>query len=140
MIRPLTEEEKTALLKRQRLGRLACIVGGSPYVVPINYVFEGTSIYSHSLPGTKINGLRINPAACVQVDEIADDFHWASVMAIGDYEEITNAMEREAALDMLLVRLPHLTPVESFHRNQTAEPSTLVFRIRIREIRGVAES
>jgi nitroimidazol reductase NimA-like FMN-containing flavoprotein (pyridoxamine 5'-phosphate oxidase superfamily) len=140
MIRPLTEEEKTALLKRQRLGRLACIVGGSPYVVPINYVFDGTSIYSHSLPGTKIDALRLNPAACVQVDEIADDFHWASVMAIGDYEEITNATERETALDMLLARLPHLTPVESFHRNQTAEPSTLVFRVRIRELRGVAES
>jgi nitroimidazol reductase NimA-like FMN-containing flavoprotein (pyridoxamine 5'-phosphate oxidase superfamily) len=140
MIRPLGEQEKTSLLKRQRLARLGCTVSGSPYVVPINYVFDGENIYSHSLPGTKINALRLNPVACVQVDEIVDDFHWQSVMAVGDYEEITDAREREAVLALLLARLPHMTPVESFHDNQAARPATLVFRIKIKELRGVAES
>ena len=114
MIRRLSDDEKTALLLRRRLGRLGCTVDGFPYVVPINYVFDGENIYSHSLPGTKIDALRMNPNACLQVDEISDEFHWQSVMAVGDYEEITSDDERDIVLIKLLARLPRLTPVENY--------------------------
>jgi len=110
-----------------------------PYVVPINYVFDGESIVSHSLPGTKIDALRINPTACLQVDEISDQFHWQSVIVVGDYEEITTDDERFLALSQLLAGLPGLTPVESFHDHSPAPGRAVVFRIRIREISGVGE-
>ena len=140
MIRRLSDEEKAALLSRRRLGRLGCIVGAAPYVVPINYVFDGENIYSHSLPGTKIDALRLNPTACIQIDEIADEFHWQSVMVLGEYEEITSDQERDAVLARLLARLPSLTPVESFHDHGPAQPAAVVFRIRVRDISGVSES
>jgi nitroimidazol reductase NimA-like FMN-containing flavoprotein (pyridoxamine 5'-phosphate oxidase superfamily) len=140
MIKSLNDEEKTALLMRRRLGRLGCTVAGAPYVVPINYVFDGDNIYSHSLPGTKIEALRLNSAACLQVDEISDEFHWQSVMVVGEYQEITSQDEREIVLTKLLARLPSLTPVESFHDHDPAQPSAVVFRIKIREISGVSES
>jgi uncharacterized protein len=107
--------------------------------VPVNYVFDGQNIYSHSLPGTKIDALRLNPAACLQVDEIDDEFHWQSVMAVGDYEEITSDDERDIVLAKLLAHLPRLTPVESFHDHVPSQSSAVVFRIRIREISGVCE-
>src|SRR5262249_33579945 len=131
---------RTALLARRRVGRLGCIADGVPYVVPINYVFDGENIYSHSLAGTKIDALRLNPAACLQVDEIGDEFHWQSVMVVGDYEEITSKDERDRLLAKLLARLPSLTPVESFHDHGPQPPSAIVFRIKIREISGVSES
>jgi len=47
-----------------------CIAAGWPYVVPVNYFFDGKDIYIHSLPGKKLDALRANPRACLQVDEI----------------------------------------------------------------------
>ena len=138
MIRPLNSDQKTALLARRRVGRLGCIVAGAPYVVPVNYVFDGENIYSHSLPGTKITALRQNPAACVQVDDVVDDFHWQSVMAVGDYQEITSEQERDSVLSFLLARLPGLTPVES-PENHVEAHQPVVYRIKIREISGAGE-
>ena len=78
MMRMLSSEEARSLLQAARVVRLGCIVNGEPYVVPINCHFEGDSFYSHSLLGLKISGLRENPRACVQVDEIKSDLRWRS--------------------------------------------------------------
>lgn len=139
MIRPLTSEGAVDVLKTRRLGRLGCIVGGAPYVVPINFVFDGGNIYSHSLPGTKIEAMRAEPRACVQVDDIVDDYHWRSTLARGSYEEITDRAARDRVLGMLLSRLPHLTPVEAFHENASIGDAIIVFRIKISEVSGVGE-
>ena len=67
MIRPLSEQEAKTVIKEGRIGRLGCIYDDTPYVVPVNYIFDGTSIYIHSLGGCKIAALRANPRACLQV-------------------------------------------------------------------------
>ncbi|NMS24947.1 pyridoxamine 5'-phosphate oxidase family protein, partial [Vibrio parahaemolyticus] len=51
MIAKLSEEEAQELLQRNELGRLGCIVDDRPYVVPVNYLYDGDSVYIHSLPG-----------------------------------------------------------------------------------------
>jgi len=43
MIRTMSEEEARALLRAGRLARLGCVADGYPYVVPVNYVFNGES-------------------------------------------------------------------------------------------------
>lgn len=138
MITRLSEEEARDLLNASLVGRLACVYDGGPYVVPINYAIDGESIYIHALPGRKIQALRSNPRACLQVDEIIDELHWRSAIAYGTYEEITDATDRHRAVCALHKRFPGLTPVESVpvHDGQS---SVVIFRIRIHEITGLSE-
>jgi uncharacterized protein len=137
MISKLGEVESRGLLREKLTGRLGCSDKGNPYVVPVNYLFDGECVYVHSLPGRKINILRANPNVCLQVDEIEDSYNWRSVIAFGHYEEILDVDERERILANLFKRLPHLTPVESLSTNSARQ--TIVFRLRITEITGMYE-
>ena len=138
-MRELLEQETRSLLTLARVGRLGCVVDGEPYIVPINYVFEDDSIYSHSLPGRKLDALRAHPRACVQVDEIEDDLTWRSAIAFGNFEEIRVPGDRRSILSKLLARFPLLTPVESVMVQDAAAPDSVVFRIRIDRLTGMAE-
>jgi len=139
MIRTMSMDEARELFQIARVARLGCVVNGEPYVVPINCYLEGDYVYSHSLPGLKIAGLRENPRACVQVDEIDADFSWRSAIAFGNYEEITKPSERTAIITKLLSKFPMLTPVESAIAVDGAPPEVIVFRIRIERLTGVSE-
>ena len=139
MMTMLNETAARKVLQSARVARLGCIVNGEPYVVPISCHLEDDCLYSHSLPGLKISGLRENPRACVQVDEIESDLHWRSAIAFGKYEEITRSNEREEILDRLLRKFPMLTPVESAIAVDAATPEVIVFRIRIDRLTGISE-
>jgi uncharacterized protein len=136
----LSEEEARALISAGKIGRLGCVDNGEPYVVPINYAVEDGSIYSHSLPGRKIDAMRTHPRVCLQVDQIVDDFHWRSAIAFGDFEEIRVPGDRRSILSKLRARFPSLTPVESVMAQDASAPDTVVFRIRVDRITGVAEN
>ena len=140
MTRMLSESEARDLIADGRIGRLGCVDNGEPYVVPVNYVFEDMSIYSHSLPGRKIDVLRAHPRACLQVDEIENELKWRSVIAYGNFEEIRVPSDRRSILSKLLSRFPLLTPVESQMAQDASAPDSIVFRIRIDRITGVTES
>ena len=139
MTRMLSEVEARNLIAGGRIGRLGCVDNGEPYVVPINYVFEDGSIYSHSLPGRKIEALRAHPRACLQVDEIENDLEWRSVIAFGNFEEIRVPSDRRSILGKLLARFPLLTPVESVMAQDAGAPDSVVFRIIVDRITGVEE-
>jgi nitroimidazol reductase NimA-like FMN-containing flavoprotein (pyridoxamine 5'-phosphate oxidase superfamily) len=138
-MRTLAENEAFALLNSGKIGRLGCVNNGEPYVVPINYFVDGASIYSHSLPGRKIETLRAHPRACLQVDSIEDDFHWRSAIAFGRFEEVALPSDRRTILEKLLARFPKLTPVESMIVQDAGAPDSVVFRILIDRITGVEE-
>jgi len=139
MLKMLSNEEGRRLLQATRVARLGCVVNGEPYVVPVNYYLEGDYLYSHSLPGLKISGLRENPRACLQVDEIQDDLRWLSVIAFGEYEEITKPNERADVLTKLLHKFPMLTPVESAIAIDGYSPQVIVFKIKIERLTAVSE-
>jgi len=139
MTRMLSEAEARSLIAGGKMGRLGCVAGDEPYVVPINYVFEDGSIYSHSLPGRKIEVLRVHPRACLQVDEVANEFEWRSAIAFGNFEEIRVASDRRSILGKLLARFPLLTPVESVMAQDASAPDSVVFRITVDRITGVEE-
>jgi hypothetical protein len=138
MINQLGERESRALLKEEVTGRLGCSDHGKPYIVPVHYLFDNDCVYVHSLPGHKIDVLRDNPNACLQVDKIKDDFHWRSVLAFGFYEEIKDLNERQRILSDMFKRLSYTTPVTSQAERQA--PETIVFRIRVTDITGVYEN
>ena len=139
MMRMLSDNEARMLFQFARVARLGCIVNDEPYVVPINCHLEGDCLYSHSLPGLKISGLRENPRACVQVDEIESDLKWRSAMAFGKFEEIKNPNERHDVLTKLLKKFPLLTPVESAIAADGAAAEVIVFKIMIERLTGVSE-
>jgi len=138
-MKELGEEEARELLSSAKVGRLGCVANGEPYVVPINFFFEDGFVYSHSLPGRKIEALRMHPRACLQVDSIENDFKWRSAIAFGNFEEIRAAGERRAILTKLLVHFPLLTPVESTIAHDAGSFDSIVFRIRIDRITGAVE-
>ncbi len=133
----LTDTDARAILRGGSLGRLGCIASGWPYVVPVNYFFDGEDLYVHSLPGKKIDALRENPRVCLQVDEIKDTYNWRSVIAYGIFEEISNEETRENVLTRLYSRLPHMTPVES--KLVQGGKETMVFRIKVEDVTSMAE-
>jgi nitroimidazol reductase NimA-like FMN-containing flavoprotein (pyridoxamine 5'-phosphate oxidase superfamily) len=139
MISKLSLEESYTLLRGSRVARLGCFDGAGPYVVPVNYVFDGESVYVHSLPGRKIEAMRERPRVCVQVDEIRGDFDWRSVIAFGLYEELNEPAERARALGLLLSTFPRLTPVEALLARDAAPPALVVFRIHVERVSGVRE-
>ena len=139
MFSRLNEQQATELLANQRVGRLGCITDNGPYIVPINYYFADGCIHSHSLQGMKINALRKEQRACLQVDQIESDVRWRSVLAFGTYEEVVNPTDRSDILNRLLQRFPMLTPVESALANDAGSLSVIVFRIRIERVTGIAE-
>jgi len=139
MMKMLSNEAARHLFHEARVVRLGCSVNGEPYVVPINCHLEGDYLYSHSLYGLKISGLRENPRACVQVDEIESDLQWKSAMAFGKFEEVTKSSERADILTKLLRKFPMLTPVESAIAIDGSSQEVIVFKIRIERLTGVSE-
>ena len=140
MFSHLSDVQARELLQNSRVARLGCIVNGAPYIVPINYDFEGDCVYGHSRAGMKISALRDNPHACIQVDQVETVMRWSSVLAFGNFEEIVDPAEREKILNKLLQRFPLLTPVEIANVKTDSPPEVIVFRIRIDRITGVAEN
>lgn len=139
MTRVLSDDVAREVIKAGKVGRLGCIDKDEPYVVPINYLVEEGSIYSHSLHGRKIEAMRAHPRVCLQVDQIDDDFHWSSAIAYGTFEEIRVPSDRRAILSKLLARFPLLTPVESMTVQDAAPPDSIVFRIIVDRVTGVVE-
>src|SRR4026208_386254 len=139
MMTMLNEIEVRKVLQSARVARLGCIVNGGPYGVPISCHLEDDCLYSHSLPGLKVSGLRENPSACVQVDEIEGDLRWRSAIAFGKYEEITKSTERAEVLGKLLRKFPMLTAVESAIAIDGYSPQVIVFKIRIERLTAVSE-
>lgn len=137
MINQLGERESRALLSGEIIGRLGCSDHGKPYIVPVHYLYDNNCVYVLSPPGHKIDVLRDNPNACLQVDEIKDDEHWRSVLAFGLYEEVSDGKERERILSDLSKRFPHTTAEP---RTGNGASESIVFRIRVTDITGVFEN
>ena len=101
-LRDMTISECEAMLAANRIGHLGCIAEGRPYVVPIRYVFRDEAFYSFSLPGKKIDSLRANPHACVQVEHLTTTEEWQSVVVAEDsiksYPTTTSGMANTSTL------------------------------------------
>lgn len=117
MLGELNEQQIENLLKQQVTGRIACADDRIPYIVPVNYVYDGKKVICHSGPGKKIQMMRKNPVVCFQVDDVVNVFHWQSVVAWGRFEQITEMTEKEQAMQALTKR------IMAFSTNDTNHPS-----------------
>ena len=126
----LHPDEVEAVLHRHHVGRLACVAGGRPYVVPITYAYADGAVYGQTLPGKKVEAMRARPLVCFEVDERWDDATWRSVVADAVYEELTDPGERAAALRRLRGALPDAA------RDSAGGDPGIVFRLRLLEKAG----
>lgn len=89
MVGELTPPEIESILGSQCIGHLACTtVDGKPYLLPVTYYYEDGCIYSFTNEGMKIDIMRENPKVCFQVEDIANEHSWRSVIAWGKFEEL----------------------------------------------------
>ncbi|MGA9390803.1 MAG: pyridoxamine 5'-phosphate oxidase family protein [Candidatus Sulfotelmatobacter sp.] len=88
VVNELTQKECRDLLERTSIGRLGCSQDNQPYVVPIYFAYECDYFYVLSTVGQKIEWMRANPKVCIQVDEIANESEWVSVIVNGSYQEL----------------------------------------------------
>lgn len=148
MIGVLSENESMELLKNNFMGRIGCSNQGNLYIVPINYLYDGTSIIGHSQVGMKIKMMRNNPEVCFEVDEVKSFRNWKSVIAWGTYHEITDESEKWQALKVFVDHLMHAKVSETAQPPEASEMrmhprsnvKTVVYKIVIKRITGRFET
>jgi|ERR1044072_2419978 nitroimidazol reductase NimA-like FMN-containing flavoprotein (pyridoxamine 5'-phosphate oxidase superfamily) len=112
-VEDMSPAEMHALLQRESFGHLGCSRDGRPYVVPMNYAYDGKELYFFTTEGMKTHFIRSNPQVCLQVEEIIDSAQWRSVMVVGRATELTLAEEMQRAMKLITERNPSLTPAIS---------------------------
>ena len=139
MLGKLNIPEIEALLSKQLIGRIGCRYGDSLYVVPISYAYDGEYVYCHTQEGMKINIMRKNPKVCFEVDHLINMANWQSVIAWGEFEELTDTKERNKALHKLHERIfpmiasetVHLSSDWPFPPEEFSKIPGIAFRIRL---------
>lgn len=133
------------LLTDSATGRIGCSNNGKTYVVPVNYVYDNGYIIVHGQEGQKVEWMRQNPLVCFEVDKIADNTSWRSVIVQGVYEEITEELDRYEAMQLFVSRMLKLkvsatavSPESGEERKSdgTAIPKMVIFRIAVKEMSG----
>ena len=144
MLGKLNDTQIEEVLANNVLGRIGCHDDGRTYIVPINYVYDGKNIIAHSTPGMKIQMMRHNPQVCFEVDVMEDTSSWKSVIAWGEFEELTNKEERNKAIRILMDRkLPSFSSVTTklsadwpFAKSGFDDVTGIIFRVALKTKTG----
>jgi len=112
-VEDMTPAEMHALLRRESFGHLGCSREGRPYVVPMQYAYDGKELYFFTTQGMKTEFIGANPQVCLQVEEVTDSSHWRSVMVIGRADRVTKGEETQRGMKLITERNPSLSPAIS---------------------------
>jgi uncharacterized protein len=132
-----------AILYSETVMHLAISDNNIPFVVPLFYAYDGTSIYFHSArSGTKMEILKRNSVVCFEVcvnegvihSNAACDFEakHRTVIGFGNVRMVTDRAEKIKALDLIVARFTDKKfdyPMDNLKRTQ-------VVRIDITAING----
>jgi nitroimidazol reductase NimA-like FMN-containing flavoprotein (pyridoxamine 5'-phosphate oxidase superfamily) len=96
-LRVLTDFECETLLQTHRFGRLALGIEGWPAILPVNYLFEGSSIVIRTAPGAKLDEGPLNMVA-FEIDGADRYGYWGwSVLVQGPLFDITSSIDELSA-------------------------------------------
>ena len=150
MIGKLTNDQIEQVLTENVLGRIGCNDGEKNYVVPVNYVYDGKFIIAHSVKGMKIEIMRKNPNVCFEVDEMKSFTNWKSVIAWGEYQELSDQRDRFTAMRLFVDRMIHMkiskTAIapeiddDGVHLRSPGNVRPIIYRIVITEKTGRFEN
>jgi nitroimidazol reductase NimA-like FMN-containing flavoprotein (pyridoxamine 5'-phosphate oxidase superfamily) len=142
MMGELSAAEIDEVLRTEVLGRIGYIADGWPCVLPVNYVYDGESVYVHSPEGSKVRAMRGDPRVCFEVEQIRSMSNWRTVVARGRFEELFHD-DRDRAIKVITERLARIGTSASarlveqedvFSREAFRRP--VLFRISIQERTG----
>jgi nitroimidazol reductase NimA-like FMN-containing flavoprotein (pyridoxamine 5'-phosphate oxidase superfamily) len=102
VIVPLSEAECRTVLDRQRLCVVSVVDDGEPYAVPVFYGFDGHTLYLGVAEGRKTRALDANSRVYIVVTEVGPGDAWRSVAIAGRARTLVDAVERQAAIDVLV--------------------------------------
>ena len=117
MLGELNETQINNLLLSQVIGRIGCINGKQPYIVPVTYVYDGKYILGQTRKGMKLSILRKNPNVCFEVDSIINMANWQSILIFGIFEEL-KGKEAEKARDYLYNSVLPLMTSSTIHAHE----------------------
>jgi nitroimidazol reductase NimA-like FMN-containing flavoprotein (pyridoxamine 5'-phosphate oxidase superfamily) len=141
-IHEMSEAECRHVLQSANVGRLACARDNQPYVVPINFAFDGTYIYGFSTVGQKIEWMRSNPLVCFEMDQVISHNEWASIVIFGRYEELPDTPEYQCArvqsYRFLQSRAMWWEPayISQVHRDEPHSLTPVFYRIHVEKMTG----
>lgn len=121
----MDDEGIERLLSTALVGRIAyaspTVNNGRPSIVPLAYGYDGQAVYAVGPVGQKIRVMREQPLVSFEVDTAEAEDRWQSVVAEGEYEELSDPMLRAHGLSVIF----RDRPVPDF-------PDThVVYRIRL---------
>jgi len=148
MLGDLDKTQIQNLLTSQVVGRLACVEGNQPYVVPVTYTYDGEYIYSQSNEGKKLNILRKNPHVCFEVERMTSLNNWQCILAFGEFEELDGkkAVEARKLLFDRVFSLMTSSTIHPYEHEVTARPDDssrvkyVMYRIKIEKLSGRFET
>lgn len=144
--RAVSEEDARHILARAEYGVLATMgEDGWPYAVPVNHVVAGDVIYFHcALHGHKLENLgheeRVSYCAVASAQVLPKELStlYESAVVFGRASVVTDAAEKQSALELLGQRFCAEFPGEVEEAIRKDGPRTAVVRIRIERITGKA--
>jgi nitroimidazol reductase NimA-like FMN-containing flavoprotein (pyridoxamine 5'-phosphate oxidase superfamily) len=130
--------EVDAIILKASICRLGMVDGGRPYIVPMNFGYDGVNLYFHcAREGRKIDVLRRSPEVCFELEvdhglvtgdlacQYTNDFE--SVMGEGVAELLEDSLSKSAALDLIMSHYAK----GPFHYDAKNLDLTLIIRVRI---------
>jgi hypothetical protein len=131
------------VLKGAFIGRIGMHVDGRTYVVPITCAYDGACIYGHSNEGLKLRMMRAKPLVCFEVERVKDLGNWESVIAWGEFEELSGEDAQRGLMliverirPLISANLVHPSPAAGERRAAPAPAPAVVYRIRLHEKTG----
>jgi nitroimidazol reductase NimA-like FMN-containing flavoprotein (pyridoxamine 5'-phosphate oxidase superfamily) len=133
------------IIRRCRVCHLAMCVDGQPYVVPLNFGYDGRSLYFHTAPeGRKIDIIKSNNRVGFEFDILHDivtaeqackwGAKYESVIGSGTAEIVDTLEAKKDALEWIMRQYGSGT----WDFKEEILKKTLVFRVQILEISGKA--
>jgi nitroimidazol reductase NimA-like FMN-containing flavoprotein (pyridoxamine 5'-phosphate oxidase superfamily) len=124
--------------------RIALIDGNRPYIVPLNYGYDGTALYFHSASaGKKIEILKQNNKVCFEIEyqneiirnEIPCEWSakYRSLIGYGTIDFITGHEEKMKRLDLIMAHYGK-TDVNVYKENSIE--NIIILKLSIEKISG----
>lgn len=143
--REITDREIIdSILHEAEICRLAMVDGGEPYIVPVNFGYDGKYIYFHSAKtGRKIDILKANGTVCFEAEtgtavkkaDMACDWSmkFYCVIGTGKAEFVESFEEKVKALDVIMRKY---SQDGTFKYDDAQVAKVAVVKIEIKEVTG----